>query len=173
MANKNKPKKLTLSAVKADAKKTDEIVEIDFNEYDGTHFQVKLTPFFSKQGRLNVIESLRDDVKEMQNKGIKFPDKNLPDYIVFLSVMEFSDFPRPNTGDIKKKIAYFYQVIETKYFEEVTEMMIDTEIQKIWQQVMQMVEMNEKLQSTINQNQALMKSIQEKNGLNGTKTDTE
>ncbi|WP_368900858.1 hypothetical protein [Oceanobacillus oncorhynchi] len=173
MANKNQPKKLTLTAVKADAKKTDEVVEIDFNEYNGTYFQIKLNPFFSKQRRLSVIESLREDVKEMKNKGIEFPDKTLPDYVVFLSVLEFSDFPRPSTDDIKKKIAYFYQVIETKYFEEVTEMMVDTEIQKIWQQVMQMVEMNEKLQSTIDQSQALMKNIQEKNGLNGSQANTE
>lgn len=165
MANKTQPKKLNLTAVKQDAKKTDEIVEIDFNEYDGTHFQVKLRPFFNSQGKESVIEALRQDTKNMKDKGIVFPDKKLPDYLVFLSVMEFSDFPRPKTDDIKKKIAYFYQVIETKYFKEVTEMMIDEEVAAIWQQVMQMVGMNDKLQSTINKNKALMQEIQEKNGI--------
>lgn len=173
MANKNNPKKLTLSAVKEQAKRTDEIIKIDFNEYDGTYFQVKLRPFFNNVGKTRIIETLSQDIKAMQDKAIIFPDNTLPDYLIFLAVLEFSDFPRPKTDDIQKKIAYFYQVIETKYFRDMTEMMIDEEIQEIWLKIMQTVEMNEKLQSTINQNQALMQSIQEKNGLNGTKTDAE
>ncbi len=173
MANKSKPRKLGLSIVKDDAKKINEIVEIDFNEYDGAHFQVRLSPFFSNQGKENVIETLREYVKAMEDKEIVFPDKQLPNLLVFLSVLEFSDFPRPKTDDIKKKIAYFYQAIETKYFREVSEHLIDSEISEIWSMVLKQVEINEKLQSTINQNQALLKSIQEKNGLNGTKTDAE
>ncbi|GAA0346937.1 hypothetical protein GCM10008931_42770 [Oceanobacillus oncorhynchi subsp. oncorhynchi] len=173
MANKNNPKKLNITAVRNQAKQVDEHVDIDFNEYDGSHFVVRLFPFFSKKGRSNVIEELRKDIVEIQTKKIDFPDKLMPDFLIYHAVMEFSDFPRPKTDDIKKKIAYFYQVIETKYFRDVTEHLVESEVSVLWQMVLKMVEMNNKLQSTINQSQALMKNIQEKNGLNGTQTDAE
>lgn len=147
MANKKIPRKLPLKAIKEDYSKYKEVVEIEFREDDGNIYVVKLNPFFEPARINKMLQRFRDDLKQiLEHKDLEFPDELIPSYLLMHCLMEFSDFPFPKTNDIKKKVAYFSQVINTKYFKEVTDHMIQEEFEKVWDRVMEIMIANEKIE---------------------------
>lgn len=149
MANKDTVRKLPISAIKSDTEKYKEVVNIDFEE-EGKTYRVKLTPYFEPTRIDKLLQNFQKDIKSINDEdNLNFPDELIPALVAYYTVLEFSDFPRPKTDDIKKKIAYFTQVINTKYFKEVNEHLLSEEVSKIWRQIMEVMKTNEKLSHVI------------------------
>lgn len=145
MANKETVRKLPLKLIKEDYDKYSEVIDIDFVE-NGYTYRVKLTPLFEPTRVDTLIERFGKDLKNInETEGLDFPDKLIPRFLLFHILEEFSDFPITQTKDITKRVAYFTQVINTKYYKETTDFLIQSEVDKVWDKVMELMKANEKL----------------------------
>ncbi|WP_405101415.1 hypothetical protein [Oceanobacillus sp. FSL H7-0719] len=146
MANKNTVRKLPLKAIKQDIEKYKETVDIDFIE-DGVTYRITLFPFFEPSRINKVVFEFGKDIKAIhETEGLDFSDELIPAFVLFHTILEFSDFPLPKTDDIKKKVSYFSQVINSKYFKECTSYLIQAETDKVWDKIMEVMKANEKLE---------------------------
>lgn len=145
MANKEKARKLPMRMVKADYDKYKEVVSIDFEE-DGRVYSVKLYPYFEPIRINNLIKRLGEDMKEInEHKKLVFPDELIPLFVLYHILIEFSDFPTPKTDNIERKVSYFIKAINTKYFKDVVDHLIQDEVDKVWNNIMDTLAVHEKL----------------------------
>lgn len=149
MANKNKIRKVPQQAIADDYAKYKEKLEIDFVEEDQV-YRVTLYPFFEPVRINEVIESFGKDIQEMNKKDIDFPEKMIPQLLIYHCVKEFSDLPLTNSKDVKKRISFFYQFINTRYYKEVTDQMLQSEVEKVWSRLMEQLAESQKLERAIN-----------------------
>lgn len=140
-----KVSKLPIRAIKDDYEKYKETVEIDFMENEET-YRVTLYPFFENTRIKNVLSTLKDDLVEIDKKGVNLPDELLPTFIIYHTLAEFSNFPVNKSKDIRKRIAYFMQVINTKYFKECTDSMLQDEVDKVFESVMEIMAESERVE---------------------------
>jgi len=160
MANKNKVRKLPMKMVQEDYDKYKENLEIDFVENDQV-YRITITPFFEPQRIDKAIESFGKDVEDISKKdNIEFPDKLIPQLLLYHCVAEFSDFPISASKDIKKRLAYFYQVINTKYYKETTDQFLQQEVEKVWNRLMEIWSANEQLERVAAQTKERIKDLE-------------
>lgn len=144
MANVDKKRKLPMKLVKEDAKKYNETIEVEFID-DGKVYTVTVRPYFDIVGINNVIQRIGDELNEMKNAGIKFDDRLFPLFLLYHTLIEFSDFPASKSKNVKERMAYFIEVVKTKYFKECIDVFIQEEFNKVWDRVIETIVTSEKM----------------------------
>lgn len=137
--------KLPLKVALKDAEKYKETVEVDFVE-GGKTYTVTIYPFFDPIRINNVIKTLRKDFVDIKENGeLEIPDELFPYFLLYHTLIEFSDFPVSKSKSIEKRVSYFKELIKTKYFKDCTDMFIQEEFNKVWDRVLEIYETNERI----------------------------
>lgn len=145
MANKNTVRKLPMKAIEKANEMYNETVSVDFHEDDGNTYTVTIHPFFDPHKIQELINSLHEDLQQIEKAKIVLPDKLLPTYILFKCVETFTDFPISKSNSIKRRFSYFIEVTKTHYFKEVTDMFLPSEFQKVWGQILELMATHERI----------------------------
>lgn len=158
----DKKKKLPLKVALNDAEKYKETVEVDFVE-NGETYTVTIHPYFDPIRINNVLEKVSKELKEFEKNNIILPDKLFPIFLLYHTLIEFSDFPVTKSKSVKKRMAYFTEIIKTKYFKECTDMFIQEEFNKVWDKVLEVLAANERVNRMIEKTKEEIENLDLKN----------
>lgn len=148
--------KVTMQMIEADYNKYKETVQIEFEDTDPKTNEIKtytinLFPYFEPQRIDKAIMSLQKDLIELnQREDIKFNDELIPLFVIYHTILEFTDLPKPRSKSIQRRFSYFTSFVNSKYFKLVEEHLIESEVYKVWDKVMRVVLESERLERMAN-----------------------
>ncbi|MBM7598087.1 hypothetical protein JOC34_000444 [Virgibacillus halotolerans] len=157
MANKETVRKLPLiKMVNEDNKKFDETMSIEFY-IDGKRYEVKLTPFFAKERIDQCVQELVKSVKQAEDEGIELSDGLFFPLVHAEIIREFTDLTFPKNP--KQNIQFFMKLYNSRYYDEIMEMMLEDEIAKVYEKVFKMIETNGKIEKQFKTMQDEVKNL--------------
>lgn len=144
MANKNSVRKLPMNAVYKSTEQFKETVEIDL-DVEGKEYRITLHPFFDPIKINKCIESLGKDLDAMKKNNYILPDNLFPQFLLTHILYEFSNFPPSKSKDVKVRVSYFKEVIKSPYYKECVNYLKQSEVAKVWERLMEVLQENENL----------------------------
>lgn len=137
-------KKLTMTAVRDEYRKYKETTTIRFYANNEV-YKVTIYPFFKPERIDNVVLKLREDIAFAEDNGMKIPDNLFFPFVLYQTIREFTDISTPKNP--KTNIQFFRQFYNTYFFQRILDTMIPTEVEKVYQKVLDMIADSQKLEN--------------------------
>lgn len=160
-----KENKVLQSMIDNNYNKYNEVINITFNDVDPKskeqkEYTIKFYPYFKPERIENMFKQLQKDLNEMNVDGeVKVEDNHLPLFVIYHIIKEFSNLPLSNSKDVNKRIAYFYKFINTDYFKLVEQHILQDEFNKVWDNLIEIMKANEKINRMAKKIQSEIQSL--------------
>jgi len=121
------------------------------------HFMLTYIPYFKPENINELIQRLSNNLQEYEKLNIEFKDEYVPARIVYECMVSFTSLTTPK--NIKDDLQFFIELLNTHYFEEISNTFDDDEVAKVWNKVMEVLSASEKIERMMKKTQDDIKKL--------------
>lgn len=150
MMPNSRPRKLSLSKVKAQAKKTEQMIKVEFE--DNTYLHINR--HFAPEKINTMLASFSEFMMTLDQAGRHYDSKQVIDFLMLHVFKFFSSLGTEIPDDMETKLQVFQLLSKSDYAEKLAEAYDPAELAKVYERI-------EKLQLRENKSKQFLESLRE------------